>query len=51
MRAPKERFEEYKRQCKEMPAKRQGEFWMKAMRADPEVAKLTEYKIVKGARI
>jgi hypothetical protein len=47
MKSPKERFEEYKRQCKDLPRERQAKFWMNCMRADPDVAALTNYMVKK----
>jgi len=42
--SPEERRQEYIKQCKELPARRQAKFWSNVLDSDPEVRKLCDVK-------
>ncbi len=44
MPSPRDRKDEYIRQCKELPKEKQAKFWLQVMDRDPEVAALSTFK-------
>lgn len=47
---PKDRLEEYKRQCRELPKLRQARWWLQVLEHDPEVRALVAAEALRKRR-